>query len=299
MATPTNSEIISNAPLDICEKRVAPTLGNINNLCIWELLRRVGSPATTKQIAVIAKQTEEQVQTSLDALFEIGLITRALTETGQKLAGWQVTRQSIMVTYRTGETEDENLREKLSVNFDEYRRTEIKRHIRPVPQRTKHDFSLNGLHSGTFTKLEIRELWDLLRQTEQFFDRCSARFKNIKISQPQTSEYYISMAVEPLLSGLLPLPLMQIVPVKILEIITTQPTNGNLLPLSQREHEVAKLLANGSSNQMVAATLGLSKHTVTELTRRLYRKLGIKKRVELVMKMEGLEKNSDEQSANS
>jgi DNA-binding CsgD family transcriptional regulator len=41
---------------------------------------------------------------------------------------------------------------------------------------------------------------------------------------------------------------------------------------------------------MVAATLGLSKHTVTELTRRLYRKLGIKKRVELVMKMEGLEK---------
>jgi DNA-binding CsgD family transcriptional regulator len=50
---------------------------------------------------------------------------------------------------------------------------------------------------------------------------------------------------------------------------------------------------------MVAVTLGLSKHTVTELTRRLYRKLGIKKRAELVMKMEGLSKNSGEQSANS
>jgi DNA-binding CsgD family transcriptional regulator len=299
MANTTNSQDISNAPLDIRSPLIAQTLGNVNNLCIWELLRRIGRAATTTYIAVMAKQPKEQVQASLDSLLAIGLVTCALTEVGQKLAGWKVTRQTIVVTYRTGEIEDETLRENMSIQLDEYRRTEIKRHIRPVPQRTKYDLSWNGLHSGTFTKMEIRELWHLLRQTEQFFNRCNERFKNIKIGQSQTSEYFVSLAVEPLLSGVLPIPLMQIVAVNIFETIKTPPTNGHTIPLSQREHEVAKLLANGSSNPMVAVTLGLSKHTVTELTRRLYRKLGIKKRAELVMKMEGLSKNSGEQSANS
>lgn len=43
------------------------------------------------------------------------------------------------------------------------------------------------------------------------------------------------MAIEPLLSGILPMPLMQIVGATMLETMTTMPHNGNTIPHSHRE----------------------------------------------------------------
>jgi DNA-binding NarL/FixJ family response regulator len=52
--------------------------------------------------------------------------------------------------------------------------------------------------------------------------------------------------------------------------------------LSQREWEVARLLAEGCTNVNVAARCGVSPNTVRTLMRRLYRKLGVYNRAELV-----------------
>ncbi len=52
--------------------------------------------------------------------------------------------------------------------------------------------------------------------------------------------------------------------------------------LSQREWEVARLLADGCSSVNVAARLGVSTNTVRTLMRRLYRKLGVCNRADLV-----------------
>ncbi len=53
--------------------------------------------------------------------------------------------------------------------------------------------------------------------------------------------------------------------------------------LAQRESQVAHLVAEGLTNREVAKKLGLSEHTVSNYLFRIYEKLGISTRVELVL----------------
>ena len=53
--------------------------------------------------------------------------------------------------------------------------------------------------------------------------------------------------------------------------------------LAKREAEVANLVAEGLSNRDVAQRLGLSEHTVSNYLFRIYERLGISSRVELVL----------------
>jgi DNA-binding NarL/FixJ family response regulator len=53
--------------------------------------------------------------------------------------------------------------------------------------------------------------------------------------------------------------------------------------LAQREGQVAHFVAEGLTNRDIATKLGLSEHTVTNYLFRIYQKLGISTRVELVL----------------
>ena len=53
--------------------------------------------------------------------------------------------------------------------------------------------------------------------------------------------------------------------------------------LSKREEEIARLVASGLSNSEVAQRLSLSRHTVKNYLFRVYEKLGISTRIELVL----------------
>jgi DNA-binding CsgD family transcriptional regulator len=64
--------------------------------------------------------------------------------------------------------------------------------------------------------------------------------------------------------------------------------DSNLQRLSKREYEVARLLAEGYSSVNVAAVLGVSEYTVRTYTRRVYQKLKISNRADLVRKIVGL-----------
>ena len=53
--------------------------------------------------------------------------------------------------------------------------------------------------------------------------------------------------------------------------------------LAKREQEVANLVAEGLTNRDIAQQLGLSEHTISNYLFRIYEKLGISSRVELVL----------------
>jgi LuxR family maltose regulon positive regulatory protein len=66
------------------------------------------------------------------------------------------------------------------------------------------------------------------------------------------------------------------------------PTGEIVEPLSQRELEVMRLLADGLSNQQIAARLYLSLRTVKFHTGNIYSKLGVKSRTEAVARARSL-----------
>ena len=53
--------------------------------------------------------------------------------------------------------------------------------------------------------------------------------------------------------------------------------------LTRREAEVAELIASGSSTRDIAATLGISLHTVRRHTERIFAKVGVKTRTQLTV----------------
>lgn len=60
---------------------------------------------------------------------------------------------------------------------------------------------------------------------------------------------------------------------------------GDLPGLSQRQMQICLLLATGVANAMIARQMNMSPHTVVTHTRRLYEKLGVHNRSELVAKL--------------
>jgi two-component system, NarL family, nitrate/nitrite response regulator NarL len=54
-------------------------------------------------------------------------------------------------------------------------------------------------------------------------------------------------------------------------------------PLTKREQEVVKLVVKGLTNRQVGQQLGLAEQTVANNLFRIYEKLGISSRVELVL----------------
>ena len=58
----------------------------------------------------------------------------------------------------------------------------------------------------------------------------------------------------------------------------TQKPDPQSLPLTLREHDVLRELAQGNSNKKIAQTLFLSPHTVDSYVKDIYRKLGVRNR---------------------
>jgi DNA-binding NarL/FixJ family response regulator len=59
--------------------------------------------------------------------------------------------------------------------------------------------------------------------------------------------------------------------------------SSNSRPLSKREEEIARLVAEGLSNRQISDRLGLSEHTIKNYLFRVFEKLGVGTRVELAL----------------
>ena len=70
--------------------------------------------------------------------------------------------------------------------------------------------------------------------------------------------------------------LVKVAPIRV-------PVTPGLHLLAQREMEVANLVAEGMPNKEIALKLGITEHTVSNYLFRVYNKLGISNRVELVL----------------
>lgn len=60
---------------------------------------------------------------------------------------------------------------------------------------------------------------------------------------------------------------------------------GELPSLSPREHEVARMIAKGLPNKVIASVLDISVWTVSTHLRRIYAKLGVSSRAAMVARM--------------
>jgi len=268
-------------PLDIRAAGVLEALGGTSYLVIWELLRRIDRPVSADELAKASGSPRAVVQAALDAFERIALVARRRATNGKRGFGWVVSCPAIVVQYRVGDPVDQALLQQLDAVFDQRRRAEIAGKIKPEATRGGQDFAWTSMHAGSFNEAEIKELWDLLQGLTRFFARAGDRFKGAPITADHHCSHHVSVSVDPLLHGVLPLPNLQIIGQQAATSVVKAIAADWSQALTVREAEIARGLARGKSRDSFAEELGISKHTVVEYTRRIYRKLGVKNRAQL------------------
>lgn len=274
------------APLDIRTPGLKDALANVGHLCAFEILRRFQRPATVREVAQAAHRDVPTIQRAFDALAAVGLVAAVPAGRNRRLTTWKVTRQAIIVSYLIGNPADEAAYRTLGDLFGKRRRSEISRLAKPRAQHTPLDFHWYSLHAAQFDRAEIRELYDLLQKLEAFYLRCNQRHNTVAKGGSQACNYHVTVDVDPLLEGVLPLPSLQILGRHAGKERPADVTTQAPPPLSAREMQVAQLLVGGATKREAASSCGISEHTVAELTRRTYRKLGISRRAQLAVALD-------------
>ena len=131
----------------------------------------------------------------------------------------------------------------------------------------------------------MRELRRRLDELLQFVKLVRGKHNGLRTRPPPRCNYYLTVRVQPLAKPVLAQPDITVAPRgQVPPPRFPEPASG-WPSLSAREREVAIALVSGFTVPEIAKRFGRSRHTVSTLTRRIYRKLGIRRRAELVNRL--------------
>jgi len=278
---------MSTVVLDIRTSGVPECLASISRLTLWECLRRLGRPTEARELATAMDRPTTEIQADLDALRNIGVVERRPAGRGRP-SQWIVTGDGIVVKYRVNDPQDESRLERMGRLFDERRRKEIRAAAKADRDRGPTDFMYQSLHAARFDADDIRELFDLLQKVESFFHRVNLKHgKAGEAAAMEDCNYHASFDVAALRPGVRALPSLQIVGDHVADDVASGGLVDPLANLTAREAEIARLMAAGRSRPRIAEDLKITENTVREFGRRIYRKLGVKSRVELATRVRG------------
>ncbi|MFM1833546.1 MAG: hypothetical protein RLZZ461_1862 [Planctomycetota bacterium] len=274
---------MSTVVLDIRTPGVPECLASITRLTLWECLRRFGRPTEARDLASTLERSESEVQADLDALLAIGLVGRRAAGRGHR-SRWTVEADGIVVKYRLNDADDESRLERMGRLFDDRRRKEIRVATKSDRERGPADFSFQSLHAARFDADDIRELWNLLQKIESFFHRVNLkRGDGGETRAGDDCNYHASIDVAALRPGVRALPSLQIIGDHVADEVAAGSLTDPLAGLTAREAEIARLMVAGRSRPQIAKDLEVTENTVREYGRRIYRKLGVRSRVDLAM----------------
>jgi DNA-binding CsgD family transcriptional regulator len=254
-------------------------------LSVWEAARRSSRPATAAALASAVGQTLAAVQSSIDRLEGAGLVSRIPARRMHRATRYVATRERLVLTLPL---EAQPSQSRLAADWERWRDT----HREPIvandasepPESTgsmRYWFcGMADLAEGDAIEVarRIRALVDFLHLVA---DRRRAQ-EDSGNGSPR-KPHAISVRLDPVAPDAPPFPVIESVAGSVdgwnRHVLRPVGTNAKL---SASERRVADAMVQGMSRPDIARTLGVSINTVGTLARRMFRKLGVRSRAELV-----------------
>jgi DNA-binding CsgD family transcriptional regulator len=253
-------------------------------LGIWGFVRLASRPMTLGEISDVTKVDPAMLQRKLDLLVSYG-IAEALASTARRRATAYRARYAGMQVrvQRTGQHE---VLRGVAASMSEHVRSLVSRSfVSPGPNESR------GWHAD-FTGLlnlkpdEVDELRRRLNRVVEYTSMLGEKYA-ARGEPPELCNYVLNFRVEPLESPALPLAPIRFVLADADDPVREVSTNARRKArLSPREREVGIALARGLTAEETASKLGIKRSTVATMTKRIYKKLGVHRRAELVSKLE-------------
>lgn len=252
---------------------------------IWEFLRRSATPLPAAAVAAACAPGGPAVQEALDALSERGLVDRLPAGRRRSTVTYRANERAITDAISDGSADP-------MIELIERLLTEHAERL-PVAAPRRGESSASGgdppehLRVASPLHLDPAELAELRRRTEDlrsFVDMLQARRRSARGQAPQACGHLACIRLEPLAAPVLPLPDLRSIAASARAPKEHKPRRKGrpiATRLSKREWDVAVELVRGLTRDGVAARLGISANTVSTLTKRVYRKLGVQRRAQL------------------
>lgn len=279
--------------LKLSDPKVRAVAGDFQVMQHWEVLRRSSTPLSVPQLAERCHASLEVAQASLDRLVDSGFAVRLKATASTRCTTYRPSSTSIVIEWsRSSSEECEWMR------CHRRRLIDVSRTIADEARASKviQSLALRWLNvhiAATLTIEESFEVLDVLATAGRAVDAIEQRAEARRRENPPVPGekpprgYQISIEMQPLEQHPLPFPqLMAWESATVAKWLSRSAAAPDSV-LSKNEHAIARRLAAGESRPKIAAALGLSKHTVATVSKRIYAKLGIHSRAELAKRMSG------------
>jgi DNA-binding CsgD family transcriptional regulator len=247
---------------------------------LWEQVRRSPRPITLRAVAAACATDAVDALARLDRLTELGMLERVAAARGNAVR-WRTSVERLVAVFAD---EDRalvaELMRRVPMLQQELFDSVVARFSNPDPDPKA---AWKYLSAGT-VRLQPDDLPELLRRirsVHEFIELVGKRRHAGGPAQAGYSNHAILIRVEPLTGPVLPQPDINLVRKSVSDRRIPASAAHGRHQLSPREVEVAQALATGLTRAEVAKALGVTANTVGTLSTRIYRKLGVKTRLQL------------------
>lgn len=279
------------AILSLSDPKVAAIVADLPALQRWEILRQSSSPMSVNQLATACCVPRELMQSTLDRLVDAGFALRMRATATRRNITYRSVSERVVIEWSNNSTSERAVVEASTRANTEHAREVIDRARAAPALRTKAMHWLDGVCIQSFTLEERREVVQVLTEAWLRIAAIGKRARaRVGSGQPAVQDatargYLAQIVLQPLDQPELPMPEYDLLSKRSAAAQVGRLLGSPETILSRREQEVVRRLAAGKSRPQVAAELNLSSNTLTTMTKRIYAKLGVHSKAELVARV--------------
>jgi DNA-binding CsgD family transcriptional regulator len=274
--------------LDIQDARVAEILGAPFNCSVWELARRCKSPASLAEIAALLRVDAASVRLALDELESIGLIARLPAGRKNRNATYRTTRDELVIEYGPSDAKDHRIVTAMKKRFQEHSNKIMDAARLPLNAQRNDEWTFQHFGPARLSPGEMKEFQSMIRGVRDFLDGVSTRTKITDVTEIQDCNVQVGIEVFPIRVPVAPVPRVIFIDRARDGKAVAMIRKSRMSNLSPREREIAYELISGKTRPEIAKQLGISVNTIATISKRIYAKLGVRRRAELGAKLRGM-----------
>jgi DNA-binding CsgD family transcriptional regulator len=274
--------------IDIRDHAAVAVLADPEAGGVFEVIRRFGRPVAAARVADAAGLGLGRVMERIDALVSIGLVRAIRPRAPRKVFAYKATCGRIVVTYDSRSPEQS--RAVLQLQSQATRDAEEAMHVQPAS-------ALDGTTGRAWhqTRMKCRLRPEHMRGLGQRLHAIGEYLMQVALEDPMDGpdasplcNFVVGINLVPLDVPLLPSPPIVAVPQSASSASIALDASTGFAGMTHRERQVAVALRDGRTRNEIAHELGISPNTVGTITRKVYAKLGVHRRAELVTRLAGL-----------